>query len=430
MTAALVLLSGSVEAATAGSGPTTRVRLTAGHDAYVHTYHLATADTTEAVAEFNVSAEFEARSARRALHQWHLRTELAVGSQLQRELLDLGYRWRPQNGPTRVRADLIWTGRQYSRDSDYSLSSNYHETRGEVRAHPWRGRRAALDLRLRGRRLDHRRPSALQQDQREISAAAFVSAADLTASAWRLGVRATERTYPDSTAIDRTMIAVEGDLDRTGEAGDLWLFHRSERRRIADPQARPSAWLHWSELRLAVPAGGGHMVANVGSEVWRYDHETTVWFDSWRSDVELGYRWGDLLHNQQHLLLRVQNLAAGDSPEAYTQVGLRGSLEGYSHALSGILALELGHRWYRNQTAPDPLDDLDDWNDSHPLAKLVGLDLAYSDFTYLEIWIMAAWRLSERFSLELSASYQPERHTEHDDDTVLGYGSVRLVWRP
>jgi hypothetical protein len=172
------------------------------------------------------------------------------------------------------------------------------------------------------------------------------------------------------------------------------------------------------------------MVARLGSEIWRYDRESTVWFDSWRSDVELGYRWGDLLHSQQHLLLRLQNLAAGDSPEAFTQVGLRGSLEGYNQALNGILALELGHRWYRNQTATADLDDLNGRDDVNWPGSSDGLDLRYSDFTYLEVWIMATCRLSAHFSLELNASYQPERHTERDDDTVLGYGNLRLVWRP
>lgn len=425
--AAVALTAALVLPGLAAGGPTTRLRLAAGHDTYVHTYHLATADTTEAIAEYNVSAEFEARSAYRVDHQWHLRTTVAVGSQLHRELLDLGYRWRPKAGDTRLRADLSWAARQYHQDSDYALSSDNQETRGELRLYPWRNQKTALDLRLRGRRLDHRRPSVLEQDQHELSAAAFVTSRDALASAWRFGLRGTDRAYPDSAAIDRTSLAIEGDLDRSGPQGDLWLYHRSERRRIADQQARPSAWLHWSELRLAVPAGDGHVVTNLGSEIWSYDRETTVWFDNWRTDLELGYRWGDLLSSQRQALIRVQNLAAGESPEAYTQVGLRGSLEAYNHALSGILSLELGHRWYRNQFAQSSFDDLDDLD---TLIVLDDLALAYTDFTYLEIWIMATWQMSDHLGLELNASYQPERHTEQDDDIVLGYGSLRLVWRP
>lgn len=414
MAAALVLPA----VADDGGGLATRLRVGAGYETYLHTYHLATDDTTETVAEFNVSLEYEARSARRTAHQWHARAEVAAGSQLVRELIDLGYRWRPDNAAPRLRADLQWTGRQYHEGSDFALSSDLQDLLGELRLYPYRDRRVTADVRLRGRRLDYRRPSILEQDQRDLGVGAFLSAADGATSAWRVGARRTDRSYPDSASIDRRMVAVEGDLDHSGERGDLWLYHRSERRRVADPDVRPSAWLHWSEARLAVPAGGGSLVANLGSEVWQYERETTVWFDSWRGDVELGYRWGDLLSSQQHALVTVQNLAAGDSPEAYTQVGVRGSVEAYGRAISGMASLELGRRWYRQGAAT---------TDADPFGDLV---LSYSDFTYLELWLMATWHLGRHLSLELTASYQPERHTETDDNTVLGYGSLRLSWRP
>lgn len=402
----------------------TRLRLSSGYDVYAHTYHLATDDTTETLGEFNVGADFEARSRPAVLHQWHLRGEVTAGSQLWRESVDLGYRWRPGRGDPRLRADLAWSGRQYRQDSDYALSSDNQEARGELRLYPWRGRRAALDLRLRARRLAYRQRSVLEQDQREAGVAAYLtSRADFDA-AWRVGLLAARRTYPDSTAIDRDVFGATGSLERSGERAEIWLDHRSERRVIKDPLVRPSAWLHWSELRLAVPAGEGWLVANLASEVWRYDRQTTVWFDAWRTDLELGYRWGDLLGAQWHGLLTLQHLAAGDSPEAYSQAGLRGGLEGHAPALSGILALELGRRWYHGSSSTDDLGS------TAPADVLGELELSYSDCFYLEIWLMATWELTARLSLDLTASYQPQRHTERDDDTALGYGSVRLAWRP
>lgn len=434
-TAAAVLLTAAMvvavraDAASAASGatrPTTRLRLSSGYDAYVHTYYLATADTTEAIGEYNVAADLEIRSPRRVLHQWHVRAELSAGTQLLRELVDLGYRWRPDRGEPRLRADLAWMGRQYRRDSDHALSSDAHETRGELRLYPWRARAATLDLRLKARRLDHRHPSILEQDQRDIGAAAFLASAPEMTGAWRVGALAAGRSYPDSTAINRRVLGIEGDLERSGAGTDLWLYHRSERRRIAHSPARPSAWLHWSELRLAVPVSRtGRAVANVNSEVWRYDRQTSVWFDAWRTDLELGYRWGDLLSLQRHAMLTAQHLAAGDSPEAHTQAGLRGSIEGHTPAISGLLAVELGRRWYRRQAAAEDAVENPGLDGSLDL-----LALTYSDFTYVEVWIMATWELSERVSMELAASYQPERHTERQDDTVLGYASLRLVWRP
>ncbi len=38
-------------------------------------------------------------------------------------------------------------------------------------------------------------------------------------------------------------------------------------------------------------------------------------------------------------------------------------------------------------------------------------------------------RLVPRLDLDLAANYQPENHVEEFDDTALGYGSARLVWR-
>ena len=415
-----LLIAGASLAADADS-PTWRTRLSAGYDAYVHTYYLAVDDTTETVSEVNATAEIEGRSARGAVHRWRLRSEVSAGSELLRGLFDGDWQWRPGGGAPRLRADLTWFGRRYTEDSDYALSSDNHEARGELRWWPWRGDDLALDLRASGKLLDFRTPSTLEQDYRETGAGAFLSSAGSLDRAWRVGLRAIGRAYPDSSAIDRDVVAAEGDLDAGGDRYDLWLYHRSERRRVADVTARPSAWSHWTDLRLAVPAGPGHVVTNLNNEVWRYDQETSAYFDSWRTDVEFGYRWGDLLDVLWHALATVDHLDAGDSPESYTQVGLRGSVESYAHPFTGILALEYGHRWYRNPATGD-LDFL--------TGDLADLSLGYTDFSYLEIWAMATWNLHDRLALDLIASYQPEKHTEQDDDTALGYGTVRLVWRP
>jgi len=397
-------------------------RLATGYDVYVHTYNLAEDDTTETVSEAAVTAGLEGRSARDASHRWSLRGEVAAGTELIRELLDASYRWRPA-GRDRLRADLSWYGRQYRQDSDYDLSSDNQEGLAEVRAYPWRHGGLGLDLRGGLRWLDYATPSTLEQDHRELRGAVFLASRGSLERSWRAGLRAASRSYPDSSAIDRDAVALEASWERSRlEGGDIWLFHRSERRAVADPDTRPSAWSHWSEARLAVPAGRGAVVTNLVSEVWRYDRQDGAYFDSWRLDSEAGYRWGDLLQVQWQGLLTVEHLAAGDSPETYTQVGLRGSLESYAGPFSGVVALELGHRWYRNPADPDlDLLDLDLASDQL---------LASSDFDYVEVWIMASWTLSAHLAIDVTASYHPERHTEQDDDVALGFGSARLVWRP
>lgn len=388
-------------------------RLSTGFDTYLHSYHLADDDTTETVAESVLTAELEGRSSYRATHAWRLRALAGGGSEVNRQLLDATYRWRP-DGRDRLRCDLDWLARQYHGD-DVSTSSDHHEGRAELRYYPWSGTTAQLDLRVLARYVDYHTPSTLQKDHDELGVGSFVTSRSLGDVNWRLGGRLTHRSYPDSSAIDREAVALEGDLDLTRGNRQMWLYHRTERRLAADDQVRPSAWSHWSELRAAWPAGQGRVITNLGSEVWRYDLEDEVWFDSWRLDTGLGYEWGDPLGTRWQTLLATERLAAGEHSEAYTQMGLRTSVEGYGGTVSGLLSLEYGHRWY---------------DEVHEGDQSTDLLLAYTDFSYLEIWLMATWNWTARLGLELSASYQPEQHTERNDDTALGYASLRLVWRP
>jgi hypothetical protein len=399
----------------AHAGPIWRPKVAAGIDSYLHTYYLADDDTTESVTELLVTAEVEGRSARRARHAWRTRVAVSAGSELYRELLDARYEWRPGGDP-RLRLDVDWLGRQYRNRTEYALSSDNHEGTAEVRGYPWLGRTAQLDLRARGRYIEYRTPSALEQSYRERTGAAYLASRGIGEVNWRLGARAITRSYPDSSAIDRDVLAVEGDLDRGLGRRRLWLYHRSERRLAADEEVRPSAWSHWSDLRATWPAGPGEVVTNLSNEVWRYDWQDAVWFDAWRLDGELGYGWGDPLRAHWQALLTTERLDAGEASESYQQFGLRGTVETYAGPVTGLLALEYGHRWYRDAASADQADD--------------DFSLGYSDFSYLEVWLMATWAWSRHLSLELVASYQPEQHTEQDDDTALGYGNVRLVWRP
>ena len=46
--------------------------LTSGFDSYLHSYALATDDTTETLAEFMFQAGLHGRSSRSSRHRWHL----------------------------------------------------------------------------------------------------------------------------------------------------------------------------------------------------------------------------------------------------------------------------------------------------------------------------------------------------------------------
>jgi hypothetical protein len=80
---------------------------------------------------------------------------------------------------------------------------------------------------------------------------------------------------------------------------------------------------------------------------------------------------------------------------------------------SGSASVEVGYRWYRD--------------DGFSTDEFV---LDYSDYTYFAFWVVGSWTISEHFSTDVTLNFEPENHTEQDDDIALGFASLRLVWRP
>lgn len=397
--------------------------LSTGFDALLHTYPLATSDTTETITETFVAVGLEGRSARGGRHQWRVRGEVSAGSELYRQRLEAGWKWRDGSRRTRLRLDADLQGRQYRAGTGYSLSSDNAEGDLTARLVPWLGRDRQLEIRADAGLAEYSEPSTLEARHRETGAGLQLGSRLLAEAPWRLGYRYMRRLYPDSTGIDRHTHALEGEVDlQDDSARSLRLFHRSGRRLIRDESLKPSAWTHWTDMGARVPVAAGDIYVDLQSEIWSYDQPTDVYLDSWRLDGVLGYHRGDLLRAGWRAGLAWERFDAGDSPETYTQVGLLAGLESYGHRLGGSVQLEYGRRHYtqgaESTTATAIADYLED------------IDLTYSDFHYVEIWIMAGWTIDSHFRLDVMASYEPESHTEKDDDTSLGYASLRLVWRP
>ena len=261
-------------------------------------------------------------------------------------------------------------------------------------------------------------------DTRELGAGAFLRSPGLTDNAWSLGYRYSARTYPDTTGINRNVHRIEGDLDVHDDQGQgARVYHKSGRRLINDETLRPSAWAHWTDFEGLVTAGNGYVYLDLQSEIWAYDEQTDVYFDSWRVNSTLGYKWGDILSANWRLGLTAERLDAGDSPETYSQFGFQSGVESFGSDVSGSLLVEFGRRVY-SQGAVEILDESSDIIFEDDFISF------YSDFNYWKIWLMANWTISRNFSLDLMANYEPENHTENTDDTSIGFGSLRLVWRP
>ena len=397
--------------------------LATGVDTYLHSYALALEDTSESLAEFMVQAGFQGRSARKTHHRWRLRAEASTGTELWRERVEGDYRYLDQNRHTRFRLLGNFWGRQYKRATEFVLSSDNFEGRLEARAYPWVGRTAALDVRAWGGFIDYTTPSTLEVDYQDSGVGVFVRSQSLGNHMWGGGVRHARRAYPDSSAIDRDTWSAEVDYDyQDFEGQGVRVFHKSDRRLISDETVRPSAWTHWTDFHGLRSAGSGHVYLEVQTEVWDYSQESEIYFDSWRLETALGYRWGDILKAVWKAGPVLELMEARDSPEAYTQLGARAGVESYGSAVGGSVTLEYGRRVYSQAdvVVDEGIGDLE---------GLTTLNL-YSDFNYWKIWLLGSWRISTKFSLDFLANYEPENHTENTDDSAIGFASLHLIWRP
>lgn len=430
-----VTLTGFLIPALAGAGESSlflsrdrtvwQPQFSAGLDAYLHTYSLASSDTTESLAEAMMSAALSGQSSRRARHRWRLRGEASVGTELFRENLEAQYRWQPTGAQARLRLDGQLRGRQYRKETEYTLNSDHLEGRLDLRAYPGVWPQRQLELRGWGSFTDYQTPSTLEVDHHETGGGLFLQSRGLDGPIWSLGTRYAFRAYPDTSGIDRRTLGLEGTLDTQDLDGqELRVYHKSERRHIRDTSARPSAWSHWTDASGKVTAGPGWVFLDLQTEIWQYDQNLAAYYDSWRVKGVAGYTWGDLFSTTWQIGLAAEKLAADEGPESYSELGLRAGVDAFAGRVSGSLTLEVGRRQYRDGTITLEIPDASG-------TVLESEDLAlYSDFTYWEIWLTASWRLTEQLSLDVLASYEPESHTEQDDDAALGFGTLKLVYRP
>ena len=406
-----------------------RTSLSTGLDAYSHTYALATEDTTESLVEYLLTAAVAGRSDRRARHGGFFRAEGSLGSELFRQRLEGEYRFRDAERRIRFRLGGRLRGRQYHSGTDYMNTSDNIEGRFYLRGQPLARSKRALEVRGSLDFLEYAAPSSLEVSHHTGTAGLSLGSQDWRGPTWKLGVALDARSYPDSTQIDRRRILLDGQYEIQGEdRGQLLVMHRSERRHIRDAMAKPSGWLHWTDAVGQVGAGAGQVFLELQSERWDYDREESAYQDSWRLKSLGGYTWGDVLTATWRLGLAWERLWSADDPEAFNALGLVGGVEAMSGPVSGSLSLEWGRRHYTEEPV--------DWDVPENVGSS-GDDLGgsgsarfYSDFSYLEIWLMGSWSLDPRFTLEVQASYEPENHTEQEDDSALGFATVRLVYRP
>ena len=272
------------------------------------------------------------------------------------------------------------------------------------------------DLRLGAFRRDYADPSTLEQDQRDLTAGAFLRAppSSPTRGAWVSAGLA--RTYPDTTAVDRDIVGLEGELETLARAGAR--AAQLPPQRTAARQRRHCATLVLAALERSPACGSAAGPASGARRPERdraYDYETTAYFDSWRVRGVLDYRAASPLSAIWLVGVAAEKLAAATAPRPTTRSAC-GSDSSPSRPISAAAPPSNTATATTGRTAEASGADFADF-------------ASYSDFNYWELWIVGTWHLTGAFSLDLMASYHPEKHTERIDDAALGFASLRLVWR-
>ncbi|MBU0743522.1 hypothetical protein KKA85_07330 [bacterium] len=393
--------------------------LSSGYDTYVQTYALSLEDTTETLSEFEMTLSTEGRTAGRARHHWLVRPQISVGSERNCGRLEWAYAHKPDTRRSTLRIDGDLQGTWYNKQSDYYLTSDSVEGQLKARWTVAPEGRLAGELRGWGSLLHYDTPSELEADRHDRNVAAYLKSGRESRRRWRLGLRAGERVYPDTTEINRRSLGAEFEYDHNAFLGATGrIYHRSERRKIENPAVRPSSWSHWTlvEAMLPLDEGSLRLAAELGHESWRYDAEWGAYTDQTRWDGGLRLEGGGLFGPAWQLGAAYESLASDTEDESYRQLGARGGLEHLGDSFTASLTLEIGRRDYDEAAPVVGPGDVEEFS-------------LYSDFTYVELWLMAGVDIAADLRLDVMASYLPESHSEETDDQKLGFGTARVVYR-
>lgn len=395
-------------------GVSFRQQLAAGYDTYVQSYYLAVEDTTETIEEFELSWAGELAAAGRRRHAWSLQPRLATGSERDRARLSAQYVLRPDSSTAVLRLDADLNGVRYRGATDYNLSSDYRE--GLLRGRWTLSPHGATAIELHGRvaALRYTDASALEVDRNDRRAGLRLVSGRDADDRWRLGAARGARSHPDTAAIDRDEFIFEAEYDHPAFLGPGWRVHQiSSRRKIADTSVRPSSWSHWTDAEFSLPLGDQlRLGASLDLELWRYDDRWGAYDDQTRWDGTLRLEGGGFEGPSWRAGLAAEHLDSTAEDERYAQLGVVGGLDHFTDRVSLSFTLEIGQRDYADPATVDP--------DITPL---------YTDFTYVELWLTGSVDLSDRLRLDALANYLPENHAEDIEDTTLGFGSLRLVYR-
>jgi hypothetical protein len=365
-------------------------------------------DTTEVFTEYRLLGEFGLQG-RGESQRWQAKARASYGSELVRQAFDFDWRMRDPAHDQWLDLFLNVDAKQFRSDSDFVLSSDSVQSVG--RAH-WRQQLTenfafALKGRLGIERFELR--SAYEDDSNRLDGSAhwiFEHGWDLLAE---LSAGLGHKDVPDSAAISYDRRVLAADLSWRLAEDWRWRSHASfERRLYADEAVRSpfSNFLIEEELDFEIDdALTTRLIASV--EWLDYDEDSSVYFDA-----TLGRVGWSLERQFSNWVIGIEPrwswLAAPSGVEdRYTQPSAIIKVDNFGGGRFWLsLSEELGRRNY-DESATDELN-------------------FYSDYLFARTTVLASVKASQRFSVELFLSDEPESHRNDADDGRLSLFSCSL----
>lgn len=366
-------------------------------------------DTTDVFTEMRLAAEYGVRT---TSPRWStdLRARLSTGTESRRgrASFDVGYR----DGHDRLDLDLELEGRQFTDDTQFSLSSDVGEGRLRMRwlrevREGW-----SLGVRTRAEAVRYEQRSSYELDSQRIDLA-LTSEARRDLDEWfDVELGAGRRSIPDSTAIAYDRIFAHAQYSREIDAyWRLSVAHFFEHREYDDPTERSpftNATLE-PELRLRLDDTWELRWSSL-LEWIDYELGNDVYFDMFLGQTGLA-----LVHRHGWLELGLEprlNWLRTPAPveDEYGQQSVLARVDWFGTGRWWFSAsAEVGHRDYQPAVEGE-------------------LDL-YSDYWFLRSTVLASVRLTNSLSLDGFVSDEPESHRRSADDARLTLINLNLRWR-
>lgn len=368
-------------------------------------------DTTDTFTELRALAQLGLH-VEGSSHRLALRPRLSLGTDLQRGSLGIEYRWAAPAVARRFLLTLDLEGRRFSRESDFTLSSDTFQS--GLRAH-WRQRLTpSVDVGVRGRGYltRYRTPSIYEYDEDRGDLAATLAVRRSWDFSFDFELGAGGRVAPDTTAISYERAFTAGTL--SWAVGDRWrtdLYLASERRVYEDRTVRSPYWDLLLEPRLAWDVTSlWRLTVDAAMEWLAYDTSSEVYFDLWTGRVGLLAR-RSLGAVELGLEPRWSWLVSPEPVEdRFGQPGLVFRLDWFGTGRFWVsLTEEIGWRNYTERAGESDLD-------------------LYSDYWFLRTTFLGSVAMARSVSLDVFLSDEPETHRRADDDARLTLVTVSLRW--